>query len=34
MVGLDGGEYGPQRLPNWDALVAEHELAYRRQVVG
>src|SRR5262245_58933199 len=34
MVGLDGGEYGPARLPAWDALITEHEHAYRRQVVG
>lgn len=34
MVGLDGGEYGPESLPNFDALIAEHEKAFRRQVVG
>jgi hypothetical protein len=34
MVGLDGGEYGPQRLPAWDALITEHEHAFRIQVVG
>jgi hypothetical protein len=34
MVGLDGGEYGPQRLPNFDALITEHEHAFRRVVVG
>ena len=34
MVGLDGGEYGPQSLPAYDALIAEHEHAYRRVVVG
>jgi len=34
MVGLDGAEYGPQSLPTFDALISEHERAYRRQVVG
>jgi len=34
MVGLDGGEYGPQNLPAYDALISEHEKAFRRQVVG
>jgi hypothetical protein len=34
MVGLDGGEYGPQTLPAYDALIAEHEHAFRRVVVG
>lgn len=34
MVGLDGGEFGPQKLPAWDALILEHEMAYRRQVVA
>lgn len=34
MVGLDGGEYGPQTLPAFDALISEHEKAYRRMVVG
>ena len=34
MVGLDGGEYGPQSLPAWDALIAEHEHAFRRVVVA
>lgn len=33
MVGLET-EYGPQRLPAWDALVEEHERAYRTQVVA
>jgi hypothetical protein len=33
MVGLET-EYGPQRIPAYDALVAEHELPYRTQVVG
>lgn len=30
MVGLDGGEYGPQTLPAFDALISEHEKAFRR----
>lgn len=34
MVGLDSSEYGPERLPFYDALVEEHERAYRSQVVG
>lgn len=34
MVGLDASEYGPERLPYFDALIEEHERAYRRQVVG
>jgi len=34
MVGLDGGEYGPQSLPAFDALIAEHERAYRRVVLA
>jgi len=34
MVGLDGGEYGPQSLPAWDALISEHEKAFRRQVLA
>src|SRR5262245_536840 len=34
MVGLDGGEYGPQSLPAFDALIAEGEHAFRRVVVG
>src|SRR4051812_35115786 len=34
MVGLDAAEYGPQRLPYFDALVEEHERAYRLVVVG
>jgi hypothetical protein len=34
MVGLDGGEFGPQNLPNFDALISEHEKAYRRQVLA
>src|SRR5215831_2221158 len=34
MVGLDGGEFGPQTLPAYDALIAEHEHGFRRVVVG
>lgn len=34
MVGLDAAEYGPTSLPNLDALVNEHERAYRRQVLA
>jgi len=34
MVGLDGGEFGPQTLPAFDALISEHEHAFRRLVVG
>jgi hypothetical protein len=34
MVGLDAAEYGPQRLPQLDALVEEHERAYRRAVLA
>ena len=34
MVGLDGGEYGPQTLPAYDALISEHERAFRRQVLA
>jgi hypothetical protein len=34
LVGLDNGEYGPQRLPAWDALIEEHERAWRRQVLA
>jgi hypothetical protein len=34
MVGLDAAEYGPQRLPYFDALVEEHERAYRLVVLG
>jgi hypothetical protein len=34
MVGLDAAEYGPARLPALDALVEDHERAYRRQVVA
>lgn len=34
MVGLDAGEYGPQTLPAYDALISEHERAFRRQVLA
>lgn len=34
MVGLDAAEYGPTRLPYYDALVDEHERAYRMVVLG
>lgn len=34
MVGLDAAEYGPTRLPVYDALVEEHERAYRVVVLG
>lgn len=34
MVGLDGGEYGPESLPAWDALIQEHEKAFRIPVVA
>jgi hypothetical protein len=34
MVGLDGAEYGPSALAAYDALVEQHERAYRSQVVG
>lgn len=34
MVGLDASEYGPERLPYYDALVEEHERAYRRVVLA
>jgi hypothetical protein len=34
VMGLDGGEYGPQSLPAYDALISEHERAFRRVVVG
>jgi len=34
MVGLDASEYGPARIPYYDALVDEHERAYRTQVIG
>ena len=34
MVGLDAAEYGPQRLPELDALVSEHERGYRRVVLA
>lgn len=34
MVGLDAAEYGPQSLPFLDALVEEHERAFRRVVLA
>lgn len=34
MVGLDAAEYGPQRLPYFDALIEEHERPYRLMVLG
>lgn len=34
MVGLDAAEYGPTRLPYLDALVEDHERAYRNQVLA
>lgn len=34
MIGLDASEYGPERLPFFDALIEEHERAYRVQVLG
>lgn len=34
MVGLDASEYGPERLPYYDALVEEHERAFRRVVLA
>src|SRR5262245_476826 len=34
MVGLDAAEYGPQSLPYLDALVEEHERAFRRVVLA
>lgn len=34
MVGLDSNEYGPERLPFYDALVEEHERAFRRVVLA
>lgn len=34
VMGLDGGEYGPQSLPAYDALISEHERAFRRVVVA
>lgn len=34
MVGVDAAEYGPERLPYFDALVEEHERAYRRVVLA
>jgi hypothetical protein len=34
MVGLDGAEYGPASLAAYDALVEQHERAYRTAVLG
>ena len=34
MVGLDGAEFGPQSLPAYDALISEHERAFRRVVLA
>jgi hypothetical protein len=34
MVGIDAGEYGPQRLPFLDALVEENERPFRKQVLA
>jgi hypothetical protein len=34
MVGVDAAEYGPERLPYYDALVEEHERAHRRVVLA
>ena len=34
MVGLDASEYGPERLPMFDALVEEHERGYRTVVLA
>lgn len=34
MVGLDSAEYGPERLPYFDALIEEHERPYRRVVLA
>lgn len=34
MVGLDAAEYGPQRLPTFDALIESHEHAFRRVVLA
>jgi len=34
MVGLDAAEFGPARIPALDALVEEHERAYRRVVLA
>jgi hypothetical protein len=34
MVGLDGAEYGPSSLAAYDALVEQHERAYRTPVLG
>lgn len=34
MIGLDATEYGPESLARYDALVDEHERAYRIPVLG
>jgi hypothetical protein len=34
MVGLDAAEYGPSALSQYDALVEQHERAFRRQVLA
>ena len=34
MVGLDASEYGPSALSQYDALVEQHERAYRTQVLS
>lgn len=34
MVGLDSAEFGPERLPYFDALVEEHERPYRTPVLA
>jgi hypothetical protein len=34
MVGLDAAEYGPQSLAMYDALVEQHERAYRKVVLA
>lgn len=34
MVGVDAGEYGPQKLPFLDALVEENERPFRLQVLA
>lgn len=33
MVGIDA-EYGPARIPTYDALIEDHERPWRAQVVG
>jgi len=34
MVGMDAAEYGPQSLAAYDALVGQHERAYRKVVLA